>query len=259
MTSFKLDAPLLVQNLAAVPQRARDIAERGFDGTFTFEGPHEPFMPLLLAAEHSSLEIATGVAIAFARTPMTAANLAWDLQHFSQGRFTLGLGSQVKPHVEARYSMPWGKPVSRMREFVQAGTVRISLGPDAPPGYPMGSGGIGGGRELRLDLRVLQAAELFVGVVDDVELFENLLAIERFAQIVIHAFCYTQIAITGSGMRGQCDDRRVFHSQGRIGFHFADFFRGFKTIHARHLAIHENDIERGFFGFLNRGKPIRCQ
>lgn len=120
MTTFKLDAPLLVQNLAAVPQRARDIAERGFDGTFTFEGPHEPFMPLLLAAEHSSLEIATGVAIAFARTPMTAANLAWDLQHFSQGRFTLGLGSQVKPHVEARYSMPWGKPVSRMREFVQA-------------------------------------------------------------------------------------------------------------------------------------------
>jgi probable F420-dependent oxidoreductase len=120
MTTFKLDAPLLAPNLASVPQRARDIAERGFDGTFTFEGPHEPFMPLLLAAEHTSLEIATGVAIAFARTPMTAANLAWDLQHFSQGRFTLGLGSQIRPHVEARYSMPWGKPVSRMREFVQA-------------------------------------------------------------------------------------------------------------------------------------------
>ncbi|MCA9534141.1 MAG: TIGR03617 family F420-dependent LLM class oxidoreductase [Myxococcales bacterium] len=120
MISFRLDAPLLAPDLASVPQRARDIAERGFDGTFTFEGPHEPFMPLLLAAEHTSLEIATGVAIAFARTPMTAANLAWDLQHFSKGRFTLGLGSQIRPHVESRYSMPWGKPVSRMREFVQA-------------------------------------------------------------------------------------------------------------------------------------------
>ena len=120
MITFRLDAPLLASDLAAVPQRARDIAERGFDGTFTFEGPHEPFMPLLLAAEHTSLEIATGVAIAFARTPMTAANLAWDLQHFSKGRFTLGLGSQIRPHVESRYSMPWGKPVSRMREFVQA-------------------------------------------------------------------------------------------------------------------------------------------
>lgn len=118
--SFRLDAPLLTPDLASVPQRARDIAERGFDGTFTFEGPHEPFMPLLLAAEHSSLDIATGVAIAFARTPMTAANLAWDLQHYSRGRFTLGLGSQIRPHVEARYSMPWGKPVSRMREFVRA-------------------------------------------------------------------------------------------------------------------------------------------
>jgi probable F420-dependent oxidoreductase len=120
MTSFRIDAPLLAPDLASVPQRARDIAERGFDGTFTFEGPHEPFMPLLLAAEHTSLDIATGVAIAFARTPMTAANLAWDLQHYSKGRFTLGLGSQIRPHIESRYSMPWGKPVSRMREFVQA-------------------------------------------------------------------------------------------------------------------------------------------
>jgi probable F420-dependent oxidoreductase len=118
--TFKIDAPLLAADLASVPARARAIEEHGFDGTFTFEGPHEPFMPLLLAAEHTQLELATGVAIAFARTPMTAANLAWDLQHFSKGRFTLGLGSQIRPHVEARYSMPWGKPVSRMREFVRA-------------------------------------------------------------------------------------------------------------------------------------------
>lgn len=117
---MKIDAGLLVTDMKQVAGRVRELEEVGFDGCFTFEGPHEPFMPLVLAAEHSNLEIGTGLAIAFARTPMTVANLAHDLQHFSEGRFWLGLGSQIKPHIEARYSMPWSKPVSRMKEFVFA-------------------------------------------------------------------------------------------------------------------------------------------
>ncbi len=117
---MKIDAGLLVTDMKQIPARVRELEEAGFDGCFTFEGPHEPFMPLVLAAEHSKLELGTGLAIAFARTPMTVANLAHDLQHFSGGRFWLGLGSQIKPHIEARYSMPWGKPVTRMKEFVRA-------------------------------------------------------------------------------------------------------------------------------------------
>lgn len=117
---MKIDAGLLAPDMSQVAARVRELEEAGFDGCFTFEGPHEPFMRLLLAAEHSGLEIGTGLAIAFARTPMTTANLAQDLQHFSGGRFWLGLGSQIKPHIEARYSMPWSKPVTRMKEFVRA-------------------------------------------------------------------------------------------------------------------------------------------
>jgi len=117
---MKIDAGLLVTDMKQIPVRVRELEEAGFDGCFTFEGPHEPFMPLALAAEHSKLEIGTGVAIAFARTPMTVANLAHDLQQFSDGRFWLGLGSQIRPHIESRFGMPWGKPVSRMKEFVRA-------------------------------------------------------------------------------------------------------------------------------------------
>lgn len=117
---MKIDAGLLVTNMNQIGARARELEEAGFDGCFTFEGPHEPFMPLVLAAEHSKLEIGTGVAIAFARTPMVVANLAHDLQHYSGGRFWLGLGSQIQPHIESRFSMPWDKPVSRMKEFVLA-------------------------------------------------------------------------------------------------------------------------------------------
>jgi probable F420-dependent oxidoreductase len=117
---MKIDAGLLVTDMKQIPARVRELEESGFDGCFTFEGPHEPFMPLVLAAEHSKLEIGTGLAIAFARTPMTVANLAHDLQQYADGRFWLGLGSQIKPHIEARFSMPWSKPVTRMKEFVRA-------------------------------------------------------------------------------------------------------------------------------------------
>ncbi len=97
------------------------LEEIGYDGAFSFEAKHDPFLPLALAAEHTRrLELGTAVAIAFARNPMNLANLAWGLQAISGGRFLLGLGSQVRPHIENRFSMPWSRPAARMRELVLA-------------------------------------------------------------------------------------------------------------------------------------------
>ncbi len=107
--------------LARAPEVATALEEQGYDACWTGEINHDPFLPLLLAAEHTSrLELGTSIAVAFARNPMIVANLGWDLQTYSQGRFILGLGTQVKPHIEKRFSMPWSHPVARMREFVQA-------------------------------------------------------------------------------------------------------------------------------------------
>lgn len=93
----------------------------GYDGAFTFEAKHDPFLPLVAAAEHTTrLRLGTAIAIAFARSPMNLANLAYGLQVFSEGRFVLGLGSQVRPHVEHRFSMPWSQPAKRMQEIVLA-------------------------------------------------------------------------------------------------------------------------------------------
>ena len=93
----------------------------GYDGMWTAEVAHDPFLPLALAAEHTRrIQLGTGIAVAFARNPMTLAVLANDLQTLSQGRFLLGLGSQIKPHIEKRFSMPWSHPAPRMRELVLA-------------------------------------------------------------------------------------------------------------------------------------------
>lgn len=93
----------------------------GLDGAWSFEGSHDPFIPLTLATQSTKrIMLGTGIAVAFARTPMTAAHSAWDLQRLSKGRFVLGLGSQIKPHIEKRYSMPWSSPAARMREYVAA-------------------------------------------------------------------------------------------------------------------------------------------
>jgi probable F420-dependent oxidoreductase len=106
---------------ARVTAAARALEERGYDGGWTAETSHDPFLPLLLAAEHTSrLELGTNIAVAFARNPMIVANIGWDLQAYSQGRFILGLGTQIQPHIEKRFSMPWSHPVRRMREFVAA-------------------------------------------------------------------------------------------------------------------------------------------
>ncbi|MDH4145269.1 MAG: TIGR03617 family F420-dependent LLM class oxidoreductase, partial [Acidimicrobiia bacterium] len=115
-----LDARLRT-GLAHAADDARDAEEVGFDGAWSTENQSDPFLPLAVAAEHTArLELGPSVAIAFARTPMTVAHLASDLQRYSQGRFVLGLGSQIKPHIEKRFSMPWSRPAARMREFVLA-------------------------------------------------------------------------------------------------------------------------------------------
>ena len=97
----------------------RQLEDIGYDAAYSFEAKHDPFIPLAVAAEHTTrIDLGTAVAIAFARTPMTLANAGWDLQHLSGGRMILGLGSQIKPHIEQRFSMPWSKPAARMRELV---------------------------------------------------------------------------------------------------------------------------------------------
>ena len=102
----------------AAAQRAE---AEGFDGVTTPELAHDPFIPLAMAAVASSrIELASSVAIAFPRSPMVVANIAWDLALNSGGRFTLGLGTQVKPHNERRFSVPWISPAPRMAEYVQA-------------------------------------------------------------------------------------------------------------------------------------------
>jgi probable F420-dependent oxidoreductase len=97
------------------------LEEIGYDGAFSFEAKLDPFLPLALAAEHTrTLRLGTAIAIAFGRNPMNLANAAHGLQAISGGRFILGLGSQVKPHIEKRFSMPWSHPAARMREIVLA-------------------------------------------------------------------------------------------------------------------------------------------
>jgi probable F420-dependent oxidoreductase len=99
----------------------RRLEEIGYDGAFSFEAKLDPFLPLVLAAEHTTtLRLGTAIAIGFARNPMTLAHVAHGLQSISGGRFVLGLGSQVKPHIEKRFGMPWSRPAARMRELVLA-------------------------------------------------------------------------------------------------------------------------------------------
>ncbi|GAA4821399.1 LLM class F420-dependent oxidoreductase [Actinomycetospora corticicola] len=117
---MKIDARLETA-LSGVAADVRAIEEIGFDGAWNTENRADPFLSLTLACEHSErLQVGPSVAIAFARTPMTVAYPAWDLQRFSEGRLILGLGSQIRPHVTRRFSMPWSEPADRMREFVVA-------------------------------------------------------------------------------------------------------------------------------------------
>ncbi len=116
---MRLDTAL--GGLEDAAERARRLEEIGIDGVFTFEGPHDVFTPLVLAAAATTeLELATNVAIAFPRNPVQLAHQAYDLQLLSRGRFTLGLGTQVRAQVERRYGAAFERPVARMRELVAA-------------------------------------------------------------------------------------------------------------------------------------------
>ncbi|WP_328766771.1 LLM class F420-dependent oxidoreductase [Streptomyces sp. NBC_00286] len=118
---MKVDGKLNVWGTAEVAEEARHHEKAGYDGLWASESKHDPFLPLLLAAEHTDrLEVGTAIAVAFARSPMQLAYTAHDLQTYSGGRFSLGLGSQIKPHIERRFSMPWSRPAARMREYVSA-------------------------------------------------------------------------------------------------------------------------------------------
>jgi probable F420-dependent oxidoreductase len=111
----------MLAGLGDAPAHARRLEQLGVDGTFTFEGPHDVFTPLILAASATSaLELATNVAIAFPRNPVQLAHQAYDLQLLSHGRFTLGLGSQIRAQVEKRYGATFDRPIARMRELVGA-------------------------------------------------------------------------------------------------------------------------------------------
>ena len=117
---MKIDSSLMFEP-AKVAQMAAELESAGFDGAYTFEDQSDPFISVAAAAMSTSrMELMTSIAVAFARNPMNLAYLGNDLQNLSEGRFILGLGAQVKAHIERRFSMPWSKPASRMREMVQA-------------------------------------------------------------------------------------------------------------------------------------------
>src|SRR5437660_10159085 len=108
-------------DLATAAVTAKEAEDAGYDGVWSAETSHDPFFPLLLATEHTErIELGTGITVAFPRSPMHLANIGWDLQNFSKGRFLLGLGSQIRAHIEKRFSATWSSPASRMRELILA-------------------------------------------------------------------------------------------------------------------------------------------
>lgn len=118
---MKITTGVPLNDLNKVAAATQRVEAQGYAGISTQENRQDPFLPLAIAATHSTrLELATGIAISFARSPMVFANIGWDLQRASQGRFVLGLGSQVKGHNERRFSVPWSAPAPRMRELVLA-------------------------------------------------------------------------------------------------------------------------------------------
>lgn len=116
---MKLDTGLLATNLRDVPAAAKAAEELGYDALWTAETGHDPYLPLVLAAEHTTkVKLGTSIAVAFPRSPMTHAMIGWDLQALSGGRFMLGLGTQVKAHNERRFGVKWEAPGPRLREMI---------------------------------------------------------------------------------------------------------------------------------------------
>ena len=115
---MKVDTGLPL-DLKLVPEAARKAEALGYDGAFTPETGHDPFLAHALAAEHTErITLGTAVAIAFPRSPMATAQVAWDLQKASDGRFVVGLGTQVKGHIVRRYGIDWVPPGPRLRDYV---------------------------------------------------------------------------------------------------------------------------------------------
>lgn len=107
--------------LDKVGAQAAELEQMGYAGVMTAETSHDPFFPLLVAAQHTKrVDLVTSIAVAFSRSPMTLANIGHDLNSASNGRFVLGLGSQIRPHITKRFSMPWSNPAPRMREYILA-------------------------------------------------------------------------------------------------------------------------------------------
>lgn len=117
---FKIDGPFYA-TLDNAKDTVLDMATVGYDGVYTLEGSHDPFYPLVLASEHApELEISTGIAVSFPRNPLHLAYQALDLQTFSKGKFLLGIGSQIKPHIEKRFGVDFNPVSKRMREQILA-------------------------------------------------------------------------------------------------------------------------------------------
>jgi probable F420-dependent oxidoreductase len=117
----KVDATVVTGSTDAFVDATVTAERNGYDAVWLAETAHDPTVGLTLAAARTErVTLATGITVAFARTPLTAATTANDLHEVSRGRYVLGLGTQIKPHVEKRFSMPWSRPADRMREYVQA-------------------------------------------------------------------------------------------------------------------------------------------
>lgn len=120
---MKLDASLAVEgkHLPTIDEVGHAAESLGFAGLWTSETKHDSFLPLAVAANSTrTLDLGTSIAIAFSRSPMTTAQISWDLQDHSGGRFILGLGTQVRAHIERRFSMPWGRPAARLKDYILA-------------------------------------------------------------------------------------------------------------------------------------------
>jgi probable F420-dependent oxidoreductase len=121
MNTMRITTTLPQDDLRKVTAAAKAAEAAGFDGLVTLENKHEPFLALGVAAVATErVSLGTGVAIAFPRSPMVTANTSWDLQVASRGRFVLGIGPQIRPHNEKRFSVPWSPPVPRLREYIKA-------------------------------------------------------------------------------------------------------------------------------------------
>jgi probable F420-dependent oxidoreductase len=134
---MKIDCLMPAAMPAQIAARAAEMEALGFDGAWTFEAANDAFFPLAYAAEHTRrLELGTNIAVAFARTPFAMAQAAWDLQRYSGGRFHLGLGTQVRAHVERRFSAAFEHPAARVTDFIRCvRAIWDTFQTDARPAY----------------------------------------------------------------------------------------------------------------------------